>query len=400
MAMVSQSAAANTPKVVIVGLDHSIGLQSARIFAQRNVPVIGIAREPKHYGCRTNTCEKILFADTYHETLIASLVSLGKSLDQKAVLVPCRDPSVFVISRFRKELEPYYHFLLPDHSVVETLIDKVGFSNLASSGGFRIPKTFVLQNSAEAENAANELNYPCVMKPGIKTDEWEKATTKKVFKVFSREEFIEAYEKFKYFSETLIAQEWVEGKDTNLYSCNCYFDRSSEPVVAFVARKIRQWPPHVGQTSLGEECRDDVVLNESIRFFKEVGFVGLGYLEIKKDEASGEYYFIEPNIGRPTGRSALAEACGVELLYSMYCDLVGLPLPQDRQQKYLGIKWISLITDLLSALQLWRSGELTVREWFKSVRGKKYYAIWSLRDPKPFFGQILWGIRYLRNMRK
>jgi predicted ATP-grasp superfamily ATP-dependent carboligase len=394
MIIMPNSTLTSTPKVVIVGLDHSIGLQTARIFAQRNVSVIGIARVPTHYCCRTNVCEKILFADTYHESLIESLVSLGKSLDQKAVLIPCRDPSVYVISRLRKELEPYYHFLLPEHEVVETLIDKEGFSKLASKEGFQIPKTHVIQNSEKAKKSAAELKYPCVIKPGLKTDEWEKATNKKVFKVFCREELVETYEKFKQFSETLIVQEWVEGTDLNLYSCNCYFDRNSEPVVTFVARKIRQWPPHIGQTSLGEECRDDVVMNESIRFFKKVGFMGIGYLEFKKDENSGEYYFIEPNIGRPTGRSALAEACGVELLYSMYCDLTGQQLPSERQQKYLGVKWINLATDSLSAFQLWRNGELSLLEWLRSVRGKKYFAIWSLADPMPFVWQFAWGVRH------
>jgi len=33
-------------------------------------------------------------------------------------------------------------------------------------------------------------------------------------------------------------------------------------------------------------------LNETLRFFKNVSFVGLGYLEVKKDSRTGEYYFI------------------------------------------------------------------------------------------------------------
>jgi predicted ATP-grasp superfamily ATP-dependent carboligase len=390
----------SVPKVVIVGLDHMIGLQSARIFAKRGIPVIGVARSKEHFCCKTNVCEKILIADTYSDSLIECLVALGQSSRQKNVLVPCRDPSVEVVSRSRKDLEPYYHFLLPPHDVVETLIDKIGFSRLALSEGFKIPKTFVLQSSQDAVTASAELNYPCVMKPGLKTDAWEKATDKKVFKLRCREELIETYETFKLSTDSLVVQEWVEGDDTHLYSCNCYFSRNSEPVVAFVARKLRQWPPHIGQTSLGEECRDDVVLNETLRFFKKVGFVGLGYLEIKKDERNGDYYFIEPNIGRPTGRSALAEACGVELLYSMYCDLVGLPLPEERQQKYTGVKWINLVTDLLSAFQLWRKDEMTVVEWFRSLRGKKFFAIWSLADPKPFVWQISWGAKHLCHMLK
>lgn len=390
----------STPKVVIVGLDHAIGLQSARIFARRNIPVIGIARNKKHFCCKTNVCEQILFADTYSDALIDCLISLGKSSGQKYVLILCRDPSVEVVSRYRTELEPYYHFLLPEQVVVDILLDKVGFARMAMSEGFKIPKTYILQNSREAEQASVELTYPCVMKPNLKTDAWEKATDKKVFKLDSKEELLEAYEQFKSVTDALIVQEWVEGEDTNLYSCNCYFNRQSEPLVAFVARKLRQWPPHTGQTSLGEECQDDVVRDESVRFFKQVGFKGLGYLEVKKDARSGEYLFIEPNIGRPTGRSALAEACGVELLYSMYCDLVGLPLPEVSQQSHSGMKWIHLVTDLLSAFQLWRNGELTMVEWLKSIRGKKFFAIWSLADPKPFVWQIPWGVHHLFALKK
>ena len=40
----------------------------------------------------------------------------------------------------------------------------------------------------------------------------------------------------------------------------------------------------------------------------------LGYVEAKRDVRTGRHYLIEPNIGRPTGRSAIAEAGGVELL--------------------------------------------------------------------------------------
>lgn len=390
----------NTPRVVIVGLDNYVGLQSARIFARRNIPVIGVARFAKHFACRTNVCEKIIFADTYNDSLIETLVSLGKTLRQKAVLVPCRDISVSVVSMWREKLEPYYHFLLPKHQLVETLIDKEGFSKLASLEGLRIPKTVVLQDSATTEKAAIELKYPCVIKPGIKNDRWEKATKKKVFKVFSQEEFIEAYEIFKHFSDTLIAQEWIAGEDTNLYSCNGYFGRNSEPIVTFVNRKLRQWPPYVGQASLAVECRNDDVLIEFLRFLEKVDFVGLGSIEFKKDEITGEYYFIEANIGRPTGKSALAEACGVEFLYSMYCDLVGCPLPEERQQLYLGTKWVRLSTDLLSSVALWRSGELSAREWFKSLKGEKCYAIWSFHDPLPFVAQGLWGLRSLIGHKK
>ncbi|MFQ5632771.1 MAG: hypothetical protein ACE5I1_28720, partial [bacterium] len=116
------------------------------------------------------------------------------------------------------------------------------------------------------------------------------------------------------------------------------------------------------------------------------GYYGPGYLEMKRDAKDGKYYIIEPNIGRPTGRSALAEASGVELLYTQYCDLTGQPLPENRQQKYKAIKWIYLRRDLQSSLKYWKQGDLTLFQWLKSIRGKKVDALFSWKDPKPFLG--------------
>jgi len=116
-------------------------------------------------------------------------------------------------------------------------------------------------------------------------------------------------------------------------------------------------------------------------------------VEIKRDARSGDYFIIEPNIGRPTGRSSIAEAGGVELLYTAYCDIVGLPLPERREQTYHGVKWISLRRDLQSAVYHWRSGNLTLREWRESVRGRKAYALFSWEDPGPSIGDLQRSVR-------
>jgi predicted ATP-grasp superfamily ATP-dependent carboligase len=83
----------------------------------------------------------------------------------------------------------------------------------------------------------------------------------------------------------------------------------------------------------------------------------------------------------------------VELLYSMYCDAIGWPLPPNLEQKYTGAKWIHLRRDSQSALYYWRRGELTLKEWWRSIRGRKTYALFSWTDPAPFFGDLVRVIR-------
>lgn len=372
------------PFAVVIGLDCMTGLQTARILAKRGVPVIAVAKDANHFACRTKVCKQILIADTASSEFLTALENLGPKLAQKAVLFPCIDMSVLQISRNRDRLSRWFHVVLPTPEVVEMLMDKVQFLKFAQREGLSIPGTFFLNNRDDAENAAAKLSYPCILKPPFKSTEWQQNTKTKAYKIQSSEELLQIYDRSCRWADILMAQEWVEGSDASLYSCNCYFDSTSKPLVTFVARKLRQWPPETGTSCLGEEIRNDTVLEETIRLFRKVNYYGLGYVEMKRDEHTGKHYIIEPNIGRPTGRSAIAEAGGVELVYSKYCDVTGQPLPENRMQKYRGVKWVYLRRDLQSAFYYWRRGDLTLREWWRSLRGKKGYAVFSWDDPAPF----------------
>lgn len=376
------------PHAVIAGLNSITGLQSARILARRGVPVVGISSDLSHYAARTNVCERIVQADTKSDELIDALRALGPGFAQKAVLVPCSDMSVLTIARHRAELEDWYHIALPKLDTIELLMDKVNFYTYAQECGLPVPRLYLLTSREEAEQAASELTFPCIVKPRFKTPRWEQNSKIKAYKIERREDFLPLYDRVSQWADSLMAQEFVEGTDSDLYSCNCYLNAEAEPLVTFVARKLRQWPPVTGTSCLGEEIRNDVVLNETVRLFRGLGYHGLGYVEMKRDSRTGEHYIIEPNVGRPTGRSAIAEAGGVELLYTMYCDAAGLPLPENRTQQYKGVKWIYLRWDFQSALHYWRRGELTLGEWWRSVRGPKGYAVFSWSDPRPFIADL------------
>ena len=382
------------PSAIVIGLDTMNGIQTARILAEHEVPVIAIAKDPEHPFCSTKVCEKILHVDTSSEELIDLLVEIGPTLDHKAVLVPCNDMNVYLISQFRERLEDWFFIIMPNHDTVDLLMNKTRFYKFAMEKGFPIPKTYFLSTDADIDQIANELTFPCIMKPPMSaTPEWESKSKLKAYKINDREELRNLFIKYRDLAENLILQEWVVGPESNLYSCNCYFDHASNPQVTFVARKLRQWPPITGESSLGEECRDDSVLDITLRLFSEVGFSGLGYVEIKQDARDGNYYIMEPNVCRPTGRSAISEAGGVELIYTMYCDALGWELPNNRTQSYGSAKWIYLRRDLQSAVFHWKNGDLTIKDWIISLRGHKRFALFSWSDPGPFIGDIFRSMR-------
>jgi D-aspartate ligase len=367
---------------VVLGLDELPGIQTARILAERGVTVIGVAHKPNHYSLRTNAIAGRFIICPTEISLLQALVARGKSIDpRRPVLVPCTDDYVAIISRNREVLERYYRIALPDAATVEMLAGKSSFARFAMREGLAVPATYILESSADALEAASKLSYPAVLKPETKTCEWWANTFAKAITVNEPDELVQVYEITHQWAPRLIVQEWVEGGEDNLFSCNCYFGADSRPLATFIARKIRQWPPQTGITSLGEECRNDAVLEESVRLLTRAGYRGLGYVEVKRDARSGKYKIIEVNVGRPTGRSALAETCGVELLMTMYCDLAGLPLPEERIQRYTGGKWIQLVNDCRSAWHYWKKGELTVWQWLRTLKGVRKDAILRFSDP-------------------
>jgi D-aspartate ligase len=376
------------PRAVVIGLDCATGLQTARILAARGVPVIGIARDLRHGCARTNVCEQVVAADTAGPGLIEALRRLGDKLRTPAVLFPCTDMSVLLISRHRGELARAFRLVLPDADVVEMLVDKARFYAFAQQAGFPIPVTFFLHRRADAERAAGALCFPAVLKPAVKTPEWERQTTAKVYKVAGPDELLALYDRCSAWSETLVVQEWIAGGDTDHYTCNAYFGSDSEPLATLTTRKLRQWPPVGGQACLSVEARDEAVRATTVELFRTVGHRGLGYLELKRDARTGEYLIVEPNVGRPTGRSATAEAVGVEMLYTMYCDALNRPLPAERSQAFRGVKWVHFRRDVQAALYHWVRGELTLREWIESWRGPKVEALFSWRDPVPFWSDF------------
>lgn len=370
------------PRAVVVGLASVTGLQTARVLARHGVAVVGIAGDRRHFAARTRVCEQILEADVHGEGFLEVLEKLGPRLDEQAVLFPCTDQSVLIVSRHRERLAPWYRVVLPADAVVQTLARKATFYRHGELHGMPVPMTFTLKSRADAEHAAAALPFPAVLKPSMKSATWKRNAGFKVRPVSGPADLLAVYDRVAPWADALVAQQYIDGTDDQLYTCNCYYGADGRPLVTFLTRKCRQWPPHVGTASFGVEFRDDEVVAATLRLFETVAFRGLGYLEMKRD-ADGRLYMMEANIGRPTGRSATAEAGGVELLYTMYCDAVGLPLPANRDQRYVGAAWIDLRRDLLSSAHYWRRGKLSAAEWFRSMRRPKVHAVLSARDPLP-----------------
>ena len=383
---------ARAPGAVVIGLDSITGLQTARILAARGVVVTGVARDRRHPACRTRACARIAFADTRTDGCVEALEAMASSFDVAPVLFPCTDLSVLLLSRHRQSLSLFYRMVVPPPGVLELLLDKARFHTHAVEAGLPVCDGRIVRSRGEAEEAAAALHYPCVIKPAVKTAEWQANTSAKVFRVDTPEALLRTWQRCGAWVDRLLVQEWVEGDDRAHVTCNAYFDRGSRPVLTFVSRKLRQWPREGGVGCFSEECDNEEVRAATVDVFAGVGHHGLAYLEMMVNHRTGRHVIIEPNVGRPTGRSAAADAAGVPLVYSLYCDALGLPLPAPDPNGIRGARWVYLRQDCQAAVSHWREGSLTLLEWVQSLRGCRGDAVFRWNDPAPFLADLMRGM--------
>lgn len=355
--------------------------------------------KPGHFVASSRTVKRTVDLGGSDEENLRLLRTLATELAGRPVLIACSDLLVRFMSDHRGPLAELYDFVLPSVEVVDLLTDKERFLEHAAAAGLKVPRSVGLKFGDDPSGALVDLEFPLILKPPSKSVAFERAVGHKAVKVRELGEVERVLADAEGTTPFVVAQEWIEGPDSNLVSFNGYFDRDGELLAGFTARKIRQWPPSAGTSAFGEEIDSPELTELATNYFSSLGYSGLIYLEMKRDDRTGHLVAVEPNVGRPTGRSAIAEAGGVALHYTAYADAAGLPLPSEaeRRQSYRGARWMYIRHDVQSAVTLIRSGELTVRAWLRSLRGRRAYAVWSLRDPMPFLLDVRATVRKQRS---
>jgi len=149
---------------------------------------------------------------------------------------------------------------------------------------------------------------------------------------------------------------------------------------AFTGRKIRQYPPNFGSACLAESMPNEEVERISVEFLEAVKFHGLCGSEFKYDKRDRMYKMIEINI-RPQLWEDLTRIAEKEIVWTSYCDMAGLTVSNDREQKH-GVKWVYLTRDIFSALWQVRKNNMSIKKWINSYRGVKADAIIDFSDLK------------------
>jgi D-aspartate ligase len=297
------------------------------------------------------------------------LLDISNIFDESPILLLSEDIHALEISENRDLIDKYYTFILPDKNIVDKLLDKRKFTELAIKNKINIPKTLIIKNKGELDNTIDELSFPFLLKPYMMHS----------CKICCKNELLKYTKSFSPLNwRSVIAQEWIPGDDASIYFCFVFFNREIEPIASLTAQKIRQWPPQDGTTSLCKTIENKHVLDETIRIFKMFGLSGFGSIEYKFNNKDGKYYIMEPTVGRYNQQIAISKEAGVNLPNIAVSYLRRKKIPEFKQRN--NIWWIHEVNDYLSQRHTRQSNK---NGYLKHLFKSDTNVLFSKKDPMP-----------------
>jgi predicted ATP-grasp superfamily ATP-dependent carboligase len=205
------------------------------------------------------------------------------------------------------------------------------------------------------------------------------------FLVHTRAELLELYAQAEDRDEpNLLIQEFIPGED---WMFNGYFDQASRCRFGVTGKKIRRFPVNTGVTSLGICLPNETVHKTTTEFMRAIGYQGILDIGYRRDSRNGQYKVLDVNPRIGCTFRLFTSVNGMDVARALYLDLTGQPAVAAEVAE--GRKWIVEDFDLFSALRSWRMGDLTLKDWGRSLRGVQEAACFALDDPLPF---LLMGV--------
>lgn len=392
----------NCPPAVIIGL-NAAALSIIRSLGRKGIRIIGLYENPNNYCVKSRYLSKKIYQETLRDKpLINRLLNeVVPMVHESAVLFCATDESVLTISKYQDLLRPHFQFVIPNYEVIRTQISKKRFHEFASTNSFSVPNSFFTNGIDETKRIAEEIAFPCIIKPEYKDSDWNrKLPNQKVLYADSKQSLLLQIEQHQIKDRSLIIQEWIPGDDSDLYFCLLYMNRKSEALAVLTGRKLRQHPHLAGTLSVAESIWVPKVAELSVKLLKTSGCIGFCSVEFKHFRAEDKYYVIEPTVGRPDSQEGLCVSAGLDIPYAAYREALGENLTP-LGDFVRGIKWIDEELTYYTIQEYFRK-TLQLNDLRSLFKGQRAYSLWAKDDPFPalsFVGEkIINAANKLRNL--
>ncbi len=315
-------------------------------------------------------------ADFWDELLLGA----GRPGLEGSVLFACSDEAIEFMATRRQELARFYR--LDDHIATQqiALLDKQETIRLAASVGVPTPRQWAIDSLEDLDRIGAMLDFPALVRP-VHSHLFLRVYHKKLLVVRDLDELRNRLEEVLGHGLEVMVCELIPGPDTLLSSYYTYIDPQDEHLFHFTKRVIRRSPPQFGAGvyHITEWLPETAEMGQ--RFFRGIGFRGLGNIEFKRDPRDGRLKIIEVN-ARFTAAQELLVRSGMDIAWIIYNHIIGRRLPPvDRFTEHLRLWYPSGDFDALRDLRA--QGELTIPQWLRSIAHRHVLPFFSVTDPMP-----------------
>jgi predicted ATP-grasp superfamily ATP-dependent carboligase len=364
-------------KGAIVVEGHVQGLSNTRSLGELGIPVYVL--DVVHcLAQHSKYCTKYFRCPNFRsEEFIQFLIDLANNEHLEGwFIIASNDHIVENLSLHANELSIYYKMLVPTRKQLYQIIDKVKLMQIATTCGTHIPKTCELTTISQTKG----FTYPLLIK-GREGLSFYKATHQKAIQVDNEQELFRLINEIVQLTNDIMIQELIPiDKNNRVVSFTC-FSINGDIKAYWMGQKLREHPIRYGTATMSQSVMFPNILDEAKPLVKALNYTGVCEIEFMRDIRDGFYKLIEIN-PRTWLWVGLAKECGIDYAKMMYRYV------NDITQMYPtsyteGIKWRNAFTDFLFGIQAIIKGDVSLNEYFISLKGKIVKAIWSWSDIKP-----------------
>ena len=368
------------PALILGG--HIMGLTAIRALAKRNIPTVLLYHDFDDYAISSKYLTRSIHVphpENDEKEFLELLSEIGSEY-KNAVLFPCSDRYLITVAKNKEALQKYFKIACNDYNVISALIDKKYIYSITQSKNIPTPKSTTTSSSDEAIKFANEIGFPCLVKPS-KSHLYAKIFDKKMAKVYDINSLKRELKKAVDASLDVIIQEYIAGKDNTNYSYWGYRVDGKFYGEA-TAQKVRNDPPETGSPRLQVTKNIPELIPAAREILNTINYQGYANIEFKKDTRINEFKFLEIN---PRINRCMLQAIkgGIDYPWLIYNHLTTGDLPGKLKCKE-GIYWIDLAKDVIRSFQYRKIEKYSLREYLRPYYKSHVFAVISLSDPKPF----------------
>jgi len=389
----------NRTPVLVLNLFNHTGVGIARSLGRLGVPVYAVHETPRAPAAASRYFKRTFAWDLSHEppdASIARLLEIGRSIGSTPILIPTEDLSCLFVADNAESLRA--GFLFPDQpsGLARALSNKQQMFHLCREHGVPTPDSVFPTSREDVLAFAEHVTFPVMLKT-IETRPFEeddplKAGGGKLIAA-DRSDLLECYDKLELSGDpNVLLQEFIPGGAESVWMLNGYFDAESDGAIVFTGRKLRQYPPYTGQTSLGLCTWNERVAETTREFMKRLGYRGILDIGYRYDRRDDQYKLLDVNPRIGAAFRLFLGTGGMDVVRALYFDLTGRSVPAERPRE--DRRWLVENYDVASSIKYCVDGVLTPRRWLGSFKGVEEAAWFARDDLRPFAAMCAHSMRY------